>query len=109
MAQVELQVIKHQRSFDALSTALEKIRGEEVQEKLKIEAAFDKKKQQQVVAPRRALLEKIKGFWPAVMMKITSDDRCALRVQGSTLDFPVLGHVIDFMCATPTCPCLAEV
>ncbi len=100
ISQVELQVMKHQRSFDALSTALEKLRDEEAQEKFKLEALFDKKKQQQVVAPRRALLAKIKGFWPAVLMKIVSDDNSPLRVQGSALDFPALSHVTDFMCAT---------
>ncbi len=99
VSQVEMQVIKQQRAFDALSAALERIRSEETKEKQNIEVAFGKKKQQQVIAPRRALLDKIKGFWPAVFMKVTSDDNCPLRIQGSSLDFPIVAHLTDFVCA----------
>jgi hypothetical protein len=95
-------VLKLQRSFDALSDTLDKIRAEEMKEKRKIEVASGKKKQQQVIAPRRALLDKIQGFWPAVFMKVTSDDNCPLRLPGSSLDFPVVKHVTGYVCATPS-------
>jgi hypothetical protein len=95
-----LQVLKLQRSFDALTDSLNKIKAEEMKEKRKLEMVFDKKRQQQVIA-RRSLLRKLKGFWPAVFMKITSDDNCPLRLQGSFRDFPVIQHITDYVYATP--------
>ena len=97
VSQVEMLVMKHQRSFDAISATLNKLRVEEMKEKLKVEVAFAKKKNEQVIAPRRALLSRIKGFWPAVLMKAISDDNCPVRVLvGGDQDFPVISHVTDY-------------
>ena len=97
VSDIESQVMKQQMSFDMLSTVLNKIRGEEMSEKRKIEEAFNLKKQQQVVAPRRALLSKIKGFWAAVLMKVTTDDNCPAHVPGGWADCSVLAFATDFV------------
>jgi hypothetical protein len=97
VSDIERQVMKQQRTFDLLSTVLNKIRGEEMSEKRRIEEAFNLKKQQQVVAPRRALLSKIKGFWAAVLMKVTTDDNCVAHVPGGWADCSVLAFATDFV------------